>query len=81
MYNIFMTKKKRVIFMIRIKLKEILKEKNMTQKELAERTDLRPNVLSEMANNSRTTINKEHLEIVMDELGIEDLSEILEYRK
>lgn len=67
--------------MIRIKLKEILKEKNMTQKELAERTDLRPNVLSEMANNSRTTINKEHLEIVMDELGIEDLNEILEYRK
>lgn len=67
--------------MIRIKLKEILKEKNMTQKELAERTDLRPNVLSEMANNSRTTINKEHLEIVMDELGIEDLNKILEYRK
>lgn len=67
--------------MIRIKLKEILKEQNMTQKELAERTDLRPNVLSEMANNSRTTINKEHLEIVMDELGIEDLNKILEYRK
>lgn len=66
--------------MIRIKLKEILKEKNMTQKELAERTDLRPNVLSEMSNNSRTTINKEHLEIVMKELGIQDLNEILEYK-
>lgn len=79
MYNIFITKEMSD-YMIRIKLKEILKEKNMTQKELAERTDLRPNVLSEMSNNSRTTINKEHLEIVMKELGIQDLNEILEYK-
>lgn len=66
--------------MIRIKLREILKEKNMTQKELAERTELRPNNISEMANNSRTTINKEQLEIVMKELDIQDLNGILEYK-
>lgn len=66
--------------MIRIKLKEILKEKGMTQKELAEITKLRPNVLSEMANNSRTTINKEHLEIVMKALDIHDLNDILDYK-
>lgn len=52
----------------------------MTQKELAERTELRPNNISEMANNSRTTINKEQLEIVMKELDIQDLNGILEYK-
>lgn len=67
--------------MINIRLKELLKEKEMTQKELSEATGLRPTTISEIARNNRTTINKEHLEIVMKALGVKEISEIVEYKE
>ncbi|MFD2869060.1 helix-turn-helix domain-containing protein [Kurthia populi] len=66
--------------MINIKLKQLLKEKGMTQKELSEKTGLYPTIISEMVRNTRTTINKEHLEAVMKVLGVTDISEIIEYK-
>lgn len=61
----------------RLKLKAILHERGMTQKELAEITGLREATISEIAANARTTINKKNLAKVMNALDIEDLSEIL----
>ncbi|MED4841560.1 helix-turn-helix transcriptional regulator [Weizmannia sp. CD-2023] len=63
---------------LNIKLKELLKEKNITQKELAEMTGLREATISEIANNARTTINKEQLLLIMKTLGVKELSKILE---
>lgn len=62
---------------ITIRLRELLMEKNMTQKELSEITGLREATISEIANNSRTTINKEQILIIMKALGIEDLNRII----
>lgn len=61
----------------RLRLKAILHERGMTQKELAEITGLREATISEIAANARTTINKKNLAKVMNALDIEDLSEIL----
>ncbi|WP_438298453.1 helix-turn-helix domain-containing protein [Sporosarcina sp. FA15] len=46
----------------------------MTQKDLAERTGLRANAISEMVNNQRSTINREHAVIVANALEITDMN-------
>lgn len=38
---------------LKVRLKEVLEERKMTQKELAEMTNLRPAWISELANNAR----------------------------
>lgn len=44
-------------------------------------TGLRPNVISEIVNNQRTTINCEQINIICDTLDITDLNELFELRK
>lgn len=63
-----------------VKLTEILKERNMTQKELAELTEIRPAAISELANNQRRSINREHIERIAEALGIKDISELITLR-
>ncbi|MCM3705850.1 MULTISPECIES: helix-turn-helix domain-containing protein [Cytobacillus] len=63
---------------IRVKLDEVLKNKDLTQKQLAEMTGLRAASISELYNNQRTSINKEHLQKIAEALNINDISELLE---
>lgn len=60
-----------------IKLDKVLAERNKTQKELAELTGIRPAAISELFNNQRKSINKEHLEKIADALSIEDIRELI----
>lgn len=62
---------------LQINLKRLLMEKGITQKELAEITGLREATISEIANNSRTTINKEQLLLIMRTLDIKDINRII----
>lgn len=62
---------------IYIKLKEVLHERKISQKELAKLTNIRPAAISELANNQRSTINKEHVEKIAEALHITDLSELI----
>ena len=64
-----------------IKLKEVLAEREITQKQLAEQSGIRANAISEMVNNQRQTINKEQLAKVCEVLGIERVEDMLEFRK
>ncbi|GKV64664.1 MULTISPECIES: helix-turn-helix transcriptional regulator [unclassified Sporosarcina] len=59
---------------IQFKLKEVLNQRGMSQKDLAEKTGLRANAISEMVNNQRTTINREHAAIVANMLEITDMN-------
>lgn len=63
-----------------MKLKEVLLKKEMSQKELVELTGLRASTISEMANNGRQTINREHVAKVLKALEIEDFNEIFEIK-
>ncbi|MFT4413220.1 helix-turn-helix domain-containing protein [Fredinandcohnia humi] len=60
-----------------IHLKDILKQRGMTQKELSEKCGLREAALSEFANGTRTTINKEHLIKIANALNIRDIRELM----
>lgn len=62
-----------------IKLTDILAERHMTQRELAAITGIRPAAISELANNMRTSINRDHLEKIAEALGIEDVRDIIEF--
>lgn len=59
-----------------VRLKEVLKEKGVTQKELATMTGIRPAAISELANNLRTTINREHVELIIEALEINRIEEL-----
>lgn len=62
---------------LHIKLGDILKERNMTQGQLAELAGIRPAAVSEIVNNQRTSINKDHLTKIADTLDIDDISELM----
>lgn len=67
--------------MIHVRLKEILNERKITQKQLSEMTNIKAATISEIANDQRTTINKKHLETIIDTLKITDIGEIIEIVK
>lgn len=52
-------------------LDEILEEKKMSKKELAEKTDQFPAAISDFSNQVRSTYNVSLLESIMDELDVE----------
>lgn len=62
---------------IMIRLREIMKERGLTQQDLADISGVRRAFISEMCTNARTTINRKNLAAVMDALDIKDVGEIL----
>lgn len=64
---------------MRLKLKEIMKERNITQLELSKLTGIRQAAISDMANNRRDTINKDHFKAICKVLEIESFDDILEW--
>lgn len=61
---------------VKVKLKEVLKSRNMTQKTLSEKTGIRPGSLSDM--NRKTVINKDHLALIAEALQISDIRELVD---
>lgn len=55
--------------MIRLKLKEILNERKMTQAELSVLTGIRPSTICDMYNNNSTFLKLEYIDKICRELG------------
>lgn len=64
--------------MIKIHLSRILGEKRWTQADLARKTGIRPNTISEMYNELIERINIDHLDLICEVLDC-DISDLLEY--
>lgn len=64
--------------MIRIHLSRILGEKRWTQADLARKTGIRPNTISEIYNELIERINIDHLDLICEVLDCK-VSDILEY--
>lgn len=62
---------------IEIKLKELLKERNIEQKQLAEMTDLTERTISELVNNKVKRVPKEAIEKIAVALNIENLNDLI----
>lgn len=66
---------------LKVRLNEILKERDMTQKELAELSGLRANTISEITKNIRESVNRTHLGKIAKALEIKDPSELLYFEE
>ncbi|MED0863703.1 MULTISPECIES: helix-turn-helix domain-containing protein [Bacillus] len=63
-----------------VKLDDLLAEIGMTKKELAEKAGLRPNVISEISQQQRTTVNRTHIGKICEVLEIRDMNKLFEVR-
>lgn len=66
---------------ISIRLKKILKERNMTQKELSELTGIREGTISSIARASKRSISYEYLVKIANALNITDINELMTFKK
>jgi putative transcriptional regulator len=64
---------------IRPKLKKLLEQRNMTQKELSEETGISRTILSEFSNGTRSSINKKLTIQLMQYFGLTSLDDLFEY--
>lgn len=60
-----------------VKINELLKQENISLRELSRLTDIRHAALSELANQKRQNINFSHIEKIADALNIEDIRDII----
>lgn len=67
-------------YSIRIKLKELLDERGIKQKELAEKTSIRESTISDICRGSRTVMNFEHIAKIAEVLEIKDIRDIIELK-
>lgn len=65
---------------IRVRIKEIIASRSdMTQKKLAEMTGLREATISAICRDNNTSINRDHLVLIMQALNISDISDVIVY--
>lgn len=65
---------------IYVRVLDILRDRGMTQKELAEKAGLRPAAVSDLVNNRRDSINRRHLCAIAEALEIEDIAELVTFK-
>ena len=62
---------------VKVRLRELLKERGMTQAEFAKISGLRTAAVSELCNQMRTSIHVEHIRKVAEALDIRDMNELI----
>lgn len=68
-------------YTVKVKVKEILEERRVTQKKLAELSGIRESTISDIVRGSRTVINFEHLSKIAEALEITDIRDIIDFEK
>ena len=66
---------------VSVRLKKILKERNMTQKELSALTGIREATISSIARVSKRSIRYEYLVKIANALNITDINELMTFKK
>ncbi|WP_404427327.1 helix-turn-helix transcriptional regulator [Ureibacillus chungkukjangi] len=66
---------------IEVKLKQLLKDRGMKQVELSNLTGLTQRSISELSNNQVERIPRNSLCKIAEVLGIEDIREIIDFKK
>ena len=66
---------------IKLKIKQLLSERGLTQKTLAEKAGVRGNTISDLMKDDRTAVHFETLEKVAQALEVEHISELLDFEE
>lgn len=66
-------------YQVKLKVKEILEERKITQKKLAEVSGIRESTISDIVRGARTVIKFEHLSKIAEALEITDIRELIDF--
>lgn len=66
-------------YQIKLKVKELLEEREITQKKLAQMSGIRESTISDIVRGTRTVINFEHLSKVAEALEIDNISQLIDF--
>ena len=58
-----------------------LKERNITQKKLAQISGIRESTISDIVRGTRTVINFEHLSKIAEALEIDNISQLIDFEE
>lgn len=61
-----------------LKIRHVIEQRGLTQKDLAEMTDIRPNAISMLARGYVERLNLDHIERIATALHITDINELVE---
>lgn len=64
---------------VKIKIKDLLEQRGISQKKLAEIAGLRESTISDIVRGTRTVINFEHLSKIATALDINDISDLIDF--
>lgn len=62
---------------VEMRLKELVKERGISLRELARLSDIEPSIVNKLANNKREKVYLAHIERIAEALDISDISEII----
>lgn len=65
---------------IKLKVKNLIDEKGMTQKTLAQLSGIRESTISDIVRGTRTVINFEHLSKIAEALKVNDIRELIDFK-
>ena len=68
-------------YKVKLKVKELLEERNITQKKLAQISGIRESTISEIVRGTRTVINFEHLSKIAEALEIDNISQLIDFEE
>ena len=68
-------------YKVKLKVKELLEERNITQNKLAQISGIRESTLSDIVRGTRTVINFEHLSKIAEALEIDNISQLIDFEE
>lgn len=66
-------------FVVKLKVKEALESRKLSQKKLAEMSGIRESTISDIVRSTRTVINFEHLSKIAEALEVTDIRELIDF--
>ena len=66
-------------FVVKLKVKEALESRKLSQKKLAEMSGIRESTISDIVRGTRTVINFEHLAKIAEALEVTDIRELIDF--
>ncbi|MEF2824975.1 MAG: helix-turn-helix transcriptional regulator [Peptococcaceae bacterium] len=66
-------------YTVRLKVKEALEKRELSQKKLAAMSGIRESTISDIVRETRTVINFEHLSKIAEALEVSDIRELIDF--
>ncbi len=66
-------------YAVKLKVKEAIEVRGITQKKLAEKSGIRESTISDIVRGTRTVINFEHLSKIAEALEVKDIRELIDF--